>query len=275
MECIKAFASRTAPPLAGTISPGWLDLRIASCCLSLAWICALAPAATEAQPLNPVAQARADQAHRDSETPPVSAVEAAQSVTQQAAGLRPGEAATIPVKPRNFIDEALFAKMARDGVPHAGLATDGEFLRRVYLDLIGRIPTLEEVLAFEGGSHAEQTRPASRPPDRRGRIRRAMVLFLRGSVPGRPAHGVREESLPLLDPGVAALGPLLCRGRHGPADARRQEQPFGTGERCSSRAISSRPRTIPTSLTLTIWSTGRMRSTSSRSLTARRSSASI
>ena len=34
-------------------------------------------------------------------------------------------------------------------VPHAGLASDGEFLRRVYIDLIGRIPTLEEVLAFE------------------------------------------------------------------------------------------------------------------------------
>lgn len=50
--------------------------------------------------------------------------------------------------PRNLIDLHLFAKMQRDGVPHAPLASDHEFLRRVTLDLTGRIPSPEEIKAF-------------------------------------------------------------------------------------------------------------------------------
>ena len=49
---------------------------------------------------------------------------------------------------RNFIDDEIFGKMRRDGVPHAPLATDLEFLRRVKLDLTGRIPSPLEVRAF-------------------------------------------------------------------------------------------------------------------------------
>lgn len=52
------------------------------------------------------------------------------------------------VERRNFIDEHIFGKMARDGVPHAPLASDIEFLRRVTLDLTGRIPARAEVRAF-------------------------------------------------------------------------------------------------------------------------------
>lgn len=53
-----------------------------------------------------------------------------------------------PVAPRNFIDEEIFGKMKRDGIPHAPLATDLEFLRRVRLDLTGKIPTPTEVREF-------------------------------------------------------------------------------------------------------------------------------
>jgi len=49
---------------------------------------------------------------------------------------------------RNFIDRHIFGKLERDGVPHAALAGDYEFLRRVSLDLTGRIPLPEEVRAF-------------------------------------------------------------------------------------------------------------------------------
>jgi hypothetical protein len=59
---------------------------------------------------------------------------------------------------RNFIDEHVFGKMERDGVPHSSLADDAEFLRRVSLDLIGRIPTPEEIRAFETDTN----------PDKRG-----------------------------------------------------------------------------------------------------------
>lgn len=48
----------------------------------------------------------------------------------------------------NLIDRHLFAAMARDGVPHAPRSSDGEFCRRVHLDLTGRIPTPERLLAF-------------------------------------------------------------------------------------------------------------------------------
>src|SRR5712692_7282096 len=49
---------------------------------------------------------------------------------------------------RNFIDEHVFGKMERDGVSHAPLASDYEFLRRVTLDLTGRIPSPDEVRTF-------------------------------------------------------------------------------------------------------------------------------
>jgi len=51
-------------------------------------------------------------------------------------------------KPVNYIDEFIFRRMNADSVPHAALSTDAEFLRRVTLDLTGRIPTIDNVRAF-------------------------------------------------------------------------------------------------------------------------------
>jgi hypothetical protein len=48
----------------------------------------------------------------------------------------------------NFIDGYIFGKMERDGVPYAPPSTDHEFLRRVTLDLTGRIPSAEDVRSF-------------------------------------------------------------------------------------------------------------------------------
>jgi hypothetical protein len=56
--------------------------------------------------------------------------------------------ASTPVPHRNFIDDEIFGKMQRDGIPHAALATDQEFIRRVKLDLGGRIPSPTEVREF-------------------------------------------------------------------------------------------------------------------------------
>ncbi len=106
-------------------------------------------APTDTPPLTPEAAARAERAHRAMDDAAPSASSVADQVTAQVSGLRPAEPVAGPVQRRNFIDEALFSKMEADGVPHAGLAGDGEFLRRASLDLIGRIPTLEEVLEFE------------------------------------------------------------------------------------------------------------------------------
>ncbi|MBI3208771.1 MAG: DUF1549 domain-containing protein [Candidatus Solibacter usitatus] len=49
---------------------------------------------------------------------------------------------------RNFIDEQIFGRMEKDGVPHAPLSNDYEFLRRVTLDLTGRIPSAQQVRDF-------------------------------------------------------------------------------------------------------------------------------
>src|SRR3989475_6331176 len=55
-------------------------------------------------------------------------------------------AATVARK--NFIDDAIFGRMAGAGIQSAALASDAEFLRRVSLDLTGRIPSGAEVVAF-------------------------------------------------------------------------------------------------------------------------------
>jgi len=69
--------------------------------------------------------------------------------TERLAGSLPRAAAkSDPVPRRNFIDNLLFGRMAKDGVPHAPLATDQEFFRRVSLDLTGRIPSAAKLRAF-------------------------------------------------------------------------------------------------------------------------------
>ena len=50
--------------------------------------------------------------------------------------------------PNNFIDEFVFAKLKKLNVRPSALTTDDTFMRRVYLDTIGRLPTSDEVKAF-------------------------------------------------------------------------------------------------------------------------------
>jgi len=49
---------------------------------------------------------------------------------------------------RNFIDQEIFGKLIKNGIPAAPLVSDAEFLRRIYLDLTGRIPDPAEIRAF-------------------------------------------------------------------------------------------------------------------------------
>ncbi|MBI1790104.1 MAG: DUF1553 domain-containing protein [Acidobacteria bacterium] len=52
------------------------------------------------------------------------------------------------VSGNNFIDELVFAKLRRLNIVPSARSTDHEFLRRVYLDAIGVLPTLEDTAAF-------------------------------------------------------------------------------------------------------------------------------
>jgi hypothetical protein len=53
-----------------------------------------------------------------------------------------------PQPQHNFIDELVDAKLRQLQYNPSGLCSDEEFLRRVYLDLIGLLPTVEETNAF-------------------------------------------------------------------------------------------------------------------------------
>lgn len=57
---------------------------------------------------------------------------------------------------KNFIDQFLFAKMERDKVPYAPAANDYEFIRRVTLDLTGRIPSAQQVRDFVADSDPQK-----------------------------------------------------------------------------------------------------------------------
>lgn len=48
----------------------------------------------------------------------------------------------------NFIDEPVFAKLEKLGITPSELSSDAEFLRRVYLDTIGELPSEEEARTF-------------------------------------------------------------------------------------------------------------------------------
>ena len=63
-------------------------------------------------------------------------------------------------EPRNFIDAAVFAKLRQMNVAPSDPASDREFVRRVYLDAIGLLPTPAEVGAFMD----------DRRPDKRSRL---------------------------------------------------------------------------------------------------------
>jgi hypothetical protein len=46
------------------------------------------------------------------------------------------------------IDELVFSKLQQLGIPPANLCSDGVFVRRVYLDVIGTLPTAQEASDF-------------------------------------------------------------------------------------------------------------------------------
>jgi hypothetical protein len=97
--------------------------------------------------VEPMSQDRFSEIHAPLFQPPKS--NNAGALTERIAASLPGTKATsAPVPRHNFVDQHIFAKMERDHVPHAALTSDNEFLRRVTLDLTGRIPSAPEVRDF-------------------------------------------------------------------------------------------------------------------------------
>ncbi len=60
------------------------------------------------------------------------------------------------VEAYNKIDELVLAKLKKLGIPPSELCSDHEFLRRVYLDVIGTLPTPDEARAFLSDSDPQK-----------------------------------------------------------------------------------------------------------------------
>src|SRR4030095_187283 len=70
-------------------------------------------------------------------------------ITDQVAKELPANGQALARIPRkNFVDESIFGRIERDRIPHSGLSTDEEFVRRVYVDATGMIPTSRQVREF-------------------------------------------------------------------------------------------------------------------------------
>ncbi|WP_205678988.1 DUF1553 domain-containing protein [Aquisphaera insulae] len=69
------------------------------------------------------------------------------TVPYEARPARPGEVADAR-KPRDFIDEQIDGQLARLNLPASPACSDAEFVRRAYVDTIGRIPAADEARAF-------------------------------------------------------------------------------------------------------------------------------
>lgn len=68
-------------------------------------------------------------------------------------------------KPRNFIDERVLEKLRALNIPPSARCTDGEFIRRAFLDTLGILPTAEETQTFLADSS----------PDKRDRLVEALL----------------------------------------------------------------------------------------------------
>jgi hypothetical protein len=89
----------------------------------------------------------------------------------QVAAVRVGVAARKPVPksalaPANFVDELVFDKLSKLRIEASGPATDAEFMRRVYLDLMGVVPEPEEARHFLNDTS----------PDKRARLVDALLV---------------------------------------------------------------------------------------------------
>lgn len=67
----------------------------------------------------------------------------------------PGFAWNNP-QPNNFVDNLVFEKLQQLQILPSDLCSDEEFLRRVYLDVTGRLPTIEETTAYLNNPAADK-----------------------------------------------------------------------------------------------------------------------
>jgi len=130
--------------------------RILKSAIPLLAVCSLTVVLTGQQPKQAPKPAPAqgkmdqiDEAHKGIFNPASTAGKDAAKRTNQVAGSLPAAKRPVGAMSRkNFIDEQIFGRIERDRIPHAGLTTDAEFVRRAYLDATGELPTAQAVRDF-------------------------------------------------------------------------------------------------------------------------------
>ena len=126
----------------------WVLILVLMFLLSLVVFARLPQSNPSQQPQPQADQDRIEAAHGKLLSGEDKAKEASR-LTEAVAPALPGTvASTAPVARKNFVDEFIFGKIERDKVPHAPIAGDEEYLRRVYLDATGLLPTPEQARAF-------------------------------------------------------------------------------------------------------------------------------
>ena len=104
-------------------------------------------AAQQSAPPNPRGTTdRIEAAHDDLRGATRDAAKEAARLTEAVA--RPANPRAARVPRRNFIDRIIFERIEKDRIPHAGLSTDEEFVRRAYMDAIGLPPSADDVRGF-------------------------------------------------------------------------------------------------------------------------------
>src|SRR5689334_13617553 len=86
----------------------------------------------------------------------VTAEEKARLTNEAAKGLPDAGKAEARIPRKNFIDESIFSRIERDKIPHANLSSDDEFVRRVYVDATGVLPTAQQVRDFVASKDANK-----------------------------------------------------------------------------------------------------------------------
>jgi hypothetical protein len=132
-------------------------VAVAAACWTLTvWAQAGAPPPASGASAVAAQRQRIEQAHDDVRRVTESTARDAARLNHELADAIEADASNRPVQSQTFIDRLVFDRMDRDAVPHAGLASDEEFVRRVFLDAIGLPPTPAEVREFLSDSTADK-----------------------------------------------------------------------------------------------------------------------
>ena len=126
-----------------------------------------------------------------------------------------------PELPRhNFIDELAFSKLRKLNIIPSRLSSDEEFLRRVYLDTVAVLPTVDEAEEFLTSSNPNKRAELIDQSFGASGVQRRLGDELQPGVPGaRRVDGTGHPQRSSLDSGVAraphALRPDGTADGHG------------------------------------------------------------